>query len=169
MPNYKTTFMVQIVDINGDTAETSYTANFNGTEVFSDLVTLQNEFATLLSAITNGKVIRQRFSVLVDEAQLLVGTTPPNEAEYSKVETGARLQFANAQGSRASLTVPAPILATFNAAGNANTVDPTQAGVAALIAFIKANSFDDGLNALNLYQGGVRVSHHARRRPNRRI
>lgn len=169
MPNYRLNFELQVVDINGDTAAVTFNSVAPDSFTVAEAVTEVNDFATLIAAVTNGKVIRQRFGILADEAQLLVGTTPPNEAEYSKVETGARIQFSNSDGARASLTVPAPILAVFSAAGNANTVNPTQAGMANLITFLKLNMLDDGGTPLNLYQGGVRVSRHARRRPNRRI
>jgi len=158
-----------VVDINGDTAQVVLNTVTDDAALISDLTAEVGNFATALAATTNGKIIRQRLSFLVDEAQLIVGTTPPNEAEYSKVETGARINFSNAEGSRGAITVPAPILANFSAAGNANTVNPTSTAMAALIAFVKANMADKGGNLLNLYQGGVRVSHHARRRPNRRV
>lgn len=169
MASIPVSYDLQIVDINGDTASVTVNGYTDDAAMVSDVAANVGTIAGLVAACSNGKVIRQRISFLVDEAQLLVGTTPPNEAEYSKVETGARIQFSNAGGSRLSLTVPSPILANFSAAGNANTVNPTSTAMAALIAWIKANINDEAGNPLNLYQGGVRVSHHARRRPNRRV
>lgn len=168
MANFKTTLWVEIIDIDGDTARVSLNTMEGDTGILSDIATNTATLATNLAAVSNGKVVKQGVTVIFDEAQFLVGTTPPTDATYPKVEDGARLQFSNAEGSRASITIPAVRELAFNTPSDRNTVNPTQTAVKALIDFFKATALDSGLNALNLYQGGVKVARHARRRPNRK-
>lgn len=158
-----------VVDINGDTALASFEAFFPPAGLGSDLQANSATIATALAAATNGKIIRRSVSLLLDEAQYIIGVSPPAEAEYSKVETGARLQFSNAAGTRAAFTVPAPKLSDFNGAGNANTVNPLDANMSALIVALESVLTDDEGTPVNLYQGGVKTGRHARRRPNRRV
>ncbi len=88
-------------------------------------------------------------------------------AEYSTIEDGARLSFLNSQAGRGQMTIPAPVAAIFAAPPNESTVDPTTA-VSALITWYEANVSDqDAL--LNVYNGGVKVGRHARRRAQHRV
>src|SRR5215469_7423389 len=129
MANYKTRYFIQVTDINGDVAEVSV-PSFNGdTATLAQFATNMASLEPLVAAVTNGKITKQGFSVLLNEAQYLVGTTPPNNAEYSSVTDGARLQFSNALGERTAVTIPAPLEAVFGA--NSNIVDSTQTDVAA--------------------------------------
>lgn len=169
MADYRATLWLDIVDIDGDVAHSAINTVEGDAAVLSDIATNVGTFATDMAAVSNGKVIRQGATILFDEAQLIVGTTPPTDAIYPKVEDGARLQFSNAHGGRAALTIPAPKEAVFQTGGERNTVNSTQTNVATLITFFKATALDVGLNALNLYQGGVKVARHARRRPSRRV
>lgn len=162
MANYPAEYLFTIVDVNGDQANVRIHTLQADTRTFAQMVTTTNTLATALIACSNGKIIRQGFSVLVNEAQLIVGTTPPTDAEYSSVTDGARLQFANALGERGSLTIPAPLEADFGAASN--VVDPTNANVAALIALLQTDMVGDSGTALNLYKGGIKVGRRARRR-----
>jgi len=169
MAIYKLTYWMDVVDVDGDVARVALNTFEGDTGTVADIATNSATFGTDLIALSNGKTIRRGATLLFDEAQLIVGTAPPTDAIYPKVEDGARLQFSNALGSRASITVPAPKEAVFKDEGERNTVDPTAAAVATFITFFKATAQDAGLNALNLYQGGVKVAKHARRRPSRRV
>lgn len=158
-------YHVQITDVNGDTAVTSFQSRADdgvGNTDLAAIVATLNTFATDVAAVTNGKITEKSFTVLVDKAQYLVGTSPPADNKYPSVTDGARIQFANAQGERTSLTIPAPIEAVFGALSM--VVDSTQTNMATLIAFIKANAEDVNGNLLNLYKGGIKVGKRARRR-----
>jgi hypothetical protein len=169
MAIFRLTYWFDIVDIDGDVARTSVNTNVSDIGVVGDLDTNSNSLGTPLAAATNGKVIGRGCTILLDRAQLVVGSSPPADAIYPKVETGARLHFSNANGSRASWTVPAPKEAVFKTGGERNTVDPAATLSANLITAFEAVADDVGGNALNLYQGGVRTGKHARRRPSRRV
>jgi len=160
MARYNGEFALEIVDVNGDTAHATMPINVSDAAVLSDLVTQSATFASDLIACSNGKVIRQRVSFLLDEAQYIIGTTPPSDNKYPSVTDGARIQFSNAGGSRSSLTIPAPLEAVFGA--GSMVVDPTQAQVAALLTFYKGLASDRAGNLFNLYKGGVKVGRGAR-------
>jgi hypothetical protein len=162
--NYRVRFFQQIADVDGNLALASYlNGNVADTITVAQLVTNTNGFGTALLAATNGKAVRWSFEVLVGEAQLIPGSTPPTDATYPSVTDGARLNFSNSMGSRTSVVVPAPTEATFLAAPQRDYVDPA-GDAAALIAWMQAHSLDTGGQAFNLYQGGIKVGRGARRR-----
>lgn len=162
MTNYKGTYDFQVTDFNGDVATVRFPVISSGTATIANLVTNAGTLETALAAATNGKVTRQGFSVLFNEAQYLVGTAPPNNAEYSSVTDGARLQFADGGGERMSVTIPAPLEALFGA--NSNVVDSTQTDVAAIIAAVASICNSLSGSFFNLYKGGIKVGKRARRR-----
>jgi hypothetical protein len=169
MATYRLTYWFDVVDIDGDVARTSVMTEVSDAGVVSDLVTNSGTLGTAIAAATNGKIIGEGVTILFLRAQLLVGTSPPADAIYPKVETGARFHFSNSNGSRASMTIPAPKETVFKTGGERNTVDPTATPSAGLIAAFESIASDVGGNPLNLYQGGVRTGKHARRRPSRRV
>ena len=160
MANYRTQYDFEVVDVNGDTANIRIQTLQPDTRTFAQMVTTTGALATAIIACSNGKIIRQGFSVLVNEAQFLVGTSPPTNAEYSSVTDGARLQFANSLGERGSITVPAPLETDFGSASN--VVDSLDTNVAALIALLQASMVGASGTALNLYKGGIKVGRRAR-------
>jgi hypothetical protein len=160
---YLTRLECEIVDINGDHAECSMPISLAHDATTDTVTGLLGTFAGLVAAATNGKIIKQSYSVLFSKAQLIVGTAPPNNAEYSSVTDGARMQFANTDGSRGALTIPAPLEALFGV--SSNVIDSTQAQVAPLIAFYVANAHATASGPLlNLYKGGVKTGKGTRRR-----
>jgi len=167
MAKYPGRLQFQITDINGDVALCSIPFYVADTTTLADLAADLAIFEPLVAALTNGKVTRQSVSMLVNEAQFLVGTAPPNNAEYSSVTDGARLNFADGSGERMSVTIPAPIEAAFGA--SSNVVDSTQANVAAFIAAVEANTNTRGGSSFNLYKGGSKVGRGTRRRATRLV
>lgn len=162
MANYNIRLKVQITDINGDVAEATFPMHTSDASTLALVVTSLGTMATSLAALTNGKVTRQSFSVLVNEAQYLVGTTPPTNAEYSSVTDGARLSFADGSGERMAVTIPAPIEALFGT--NSNVVDSTVSAVSTFIGDVAANCGSTSGVAFNLYKGGIKVGRHSRKR-----
>ena len=162
MANYKGSYTVEIVDINGDHAVMRIPTLQIDTRTLAQLATTSGALGTAIVALTNGKVVKTGFSFDIVTAQYLVGATPPFNAEYSSVTDGARMQFSNALRERMSATVPAPLEHVFGA--NSNIVDSTQADVAAFIALIAADATGASGTAFNLYEGGVKTGKGARRR-----
>lgn len=163
MANYRITYHLTLGDIDGNIAETSFSATSADSTTVAALATKVGTFATDVQTCSNAKVLVQRVSILINEAQILPGSTPPTDAVYPTVTDGARLNFSNSDGAKASLTVPAPTETTFLPAPQRNYVDPA-GDASALIALIKSSATDPAVNYLNLYQGGVKVGKGARRR-----
>ena len=162
MARYKVTAVVQVVDVNGDTALVEANFSHADTVTIAQLATDVGNLATAVAQASNGKITRQSVKLLINEAQFIVGTAPPTNASYPSVTDGARFQFADGAGERASLTIPAPIEALFGA--GSNVIDSTQTNSAAVIAYATANLTDLAGTALNLYKGGIKVGKRARRR-----
>jgi len=160
MAAYNMEFVYTVVDINGDVAVVRVRRNDGDARTLAQLATTNAALEAGLAAMTNGKVIRQGVNVLFNEAQFLVGTTPPVNAEFSTVTDGAKFSFANGNGERTSTTIPAPIEALFGA--NSNVIDSTQTQAAAWIALIAADSNAPSGAAYNLYKGGIKVGKRAR-------
>lgn len=161
MASFTLEFGFQITDVNGDTAQVRIQQVVADTQTLAVLKTTSDNINTLLAACTNGKVTSRTVTVIQDKAQISAATAPPPaDATYPSVTDGARLNFSNSAGERRSLTIPAVIEAAF--ATGTTTVDPGQANIAALISIIEGLVDFDGTT--NLYQGGVKVAHHARRR-----
>lgn len=162
MANYIAHHVFEYVDVNGDTAVVRVPQQMPDSRTLAIAATANAAIGSAITACTNAKNIKRSFTVLLDEAQLIVGTTPPTNAEYSSVTDGAKLQFSNNLGDRYSLTVPAPLESDFGA--SSNVVDSTNANVAALITTITADATTSSGAALNLYKGGIKVGKRARRR-----
>jgi hypothetical protein len=162
MASYGIRLEFQVTDINGNVAQTSFPLYLTDTHTLANIATVIATLEADLAALTNGKVTKQGFSVFVNEAQYLVGTAPPNNAEYSSVTDGAKLSFANGNGQRMSVTIPAPIEAVFGA--TSNVVDSTVTAVATFITDVEANCNAIGGAQFNLYKGGVKVGRHSRKR-----
>lgn len=165
MANYPAELEYQITDVNGDSALVRITTLTTDTTVVSGLVSLLNSTGALIAACTNGKVTSQGFRFNQFKAQISAGTAPPPaSATYPSVTDGARLTFANSAGGRRVVVIPAPLLTDF--VTGTNTVDPGDANISALITGLEAISDLDG--ATNLYEGGVKVGRHSRKRPARK-
>ena len=162
MANYMAHHHFTIVDVNGDQATVTVPQQTPDSRTVAILATANAAIGTAILACSNGKTIQRSVTILLDEAQLIVGTTPPTNAEYSSVTDGARLQFANNIGERYAMTVPAPLESDFGAASN--VVNPTDANVAALITTITADATGKSGTTLNLYKGGIKVGKRARTR-----
>jgi hypothetical protein len=161
MANFTLEFGFQITDVNGDTAQVRIQQVVADTQTLAVLKTTSDNINAVLAPLTNGKVTSRTVTVIQDKAQISAGTAPPPaDATYPSVTDGARLAFQNANGERRAVTVPAVIEAAFKP--NSTTVDPSQTDVAAFIALVEGITDFDG--ATNLYAGGVKVAHHARRR-----
>lgn len=167
MASYKLKYQFQITDFNGDTANVTFPDFLIDTTTFAAAASVLGTLEGVLAAATNGKVTRQSFTVLVNEAQFLVGTAPPTNAEYSSVTDGAHFAFATGGGLRAAVTVPAPIEAMFGA--NSNVIDSTQAQAIALIQAFENSCHSPSGPAYNLYKGGVKTGKHTRKRVTRLI
>jgi len=163
--SYDTFHHVQITDVNGDTATVTVRRTYTDTTTLAILATNNAALASAIAACTNGKVTQQSATGLFDKGQISAGTAPPPaSAVYPSVTDGARLNFSGAAGESRALTIPAPLLSDF--LSGTNTVNPADANVAALITLIEGWN-DEGLT-VNLYEGGVKVGRHARRRPARK-
>jgi hypothetical protein len=167
MASYNLKYKIQVTDINGDVAEVTFPDHLIDTTTMATLAAAMANLVAALAPATNGKVTRQSVSILFNEAQFLVGTAPPTNAEYSSVTDGARFQFADGAGERSAVTVPAPIEALFG--GNSNVVDSTQAQAAALITEFETQCHSSSGVLFNLYKGGAKTGRHSRRRVTRLI
>jgi hypothetical protein len=167
MADYRGFWSYEYVDVNGDTAMMRLPFNLVDTKTIANIVTSSAALGALIDPLTNAKNIKVSASIDILTAQLLVGTTPPNNAEYSSVVDGARLQFSNSVRERMSSTIPAPLESIFGA--SSNIVDMTNTDVAAFIAGVAAQCAGGSLNSFNLYEGGVKVGRGARRRRNPRV
>jgi hypothetical protein len=162
MANYYVEYEFQIVDVNGDTALTRVPSLQVDTVTLAAMITKSNAIGAALIACSNGKTVRTSISITNITAQLIVGSAPPTNAEYSSVTDGARLNFANGTGARMSLTVPAPLESDFGP--SSNVVNPLDTNVAALIGEIASTATDRGGTLFNLYKGGIKVGKRARLR-----
>ena len=169
--HYKVYYNIEVGDANGDIAVMRIpSVVLNDADPVSAYVTTATTISAALGApgvITNGKVIRRGFSVLIDEAQL-AGGVAAIDAEFPSAADKATLSFANASGSRLQVSIPAPVEGIFHAVPADDTVDPGSA-VAAFITAIEAQANDIGGHPLNLYAGGVRRKSRARRRKQHRL
>lgn len=160
MARVKLSYVYVVRDVDGQNANIrlNFDSN-NDTGTLASVKTISDAFNPLLAAVTNGKIVQRSAVLLIDEAQG-VGT----DAEFPLVSQKAVLHFSNAQGSRATLSIPAPKEAIFKAPPSDDIVDPAQADVAALITLFQTDSSDVGNFALNLFQGGALSSRHRSRR-----
>lgn len=162
MASYLGAYVVQLTDVNGDSATTEVPIQLADTVALSALATQAATLAADIGACSNAKVTSIGFRIGFVKAQITSGTAPPPaNATYPSVTDGARLTFANSNGNRRAITIPAPLLSDFKT--GSNVVNPDDANVAALIAEIETFG-DEGGNATNLYEGGIKVAHHARKR-----
>jgi hypothetical protein len=159
--------LFQVTDVNGDTAEVSVPTYVPDTNTLANLASSSATFATDIAALTNGKITRRSIGVLLDEAQYIVGTAPPNDAEYSSVTDGARMQFASGSGAKTAVTIPAPVEAVFGT--NSNVVDSTVTPVAAFITSMETIPVSPSGGAYTLYKGGVKTGRGSRKRATRLI
>jgi len=162
MASYVLHYNIQITDINGNVSTVRIPSFTSDATTIAATATLMATWVTDLAALTNGKITRQSLTILYSEAQYLVGSTPPNSAQYDSVTDGAKLNFATGAGARTAVTVPAPLLHVFGA--NSTVVDSTQADVAQFITDFEAHAFAPTNVAYNLYKGGEKVGRGARKR-----
>jgi len=165
MASYPSDLEFQLTDVNGDSALMRLTTLYPDTTAISGLATTAAATAALIAACTNAKITLQGFHVTFVKAQISAGTAPPPASSvYPSVTDGAALSFANSAGGRRRVVIPAPLLSDF--VTGTNTVNPADANISALITQIEALSDLSGLT--NLYEGGVKVAHHSRRRAARK-
>lgn len=167
MASYNLRYKIQVTDINGDVAEVTFPDHLIDTTTVATLAAAMANLVTALTPATNGKITRQSVAILFNEAQFLVGSSPPANAEYSSVTDGAKFNFADGAGERSAVTIPAPIEALFGA--SSNVVDSTQAQAAAFIAEFEGQCHSQAGVLFNLYKGGVKTGRHSRRRVTRLI
>lgn len=167
MATYLVRYNFSVVDFNGDVAHVSFPDRLSDAETFAMAAGNVATFAADLAAATNGKIIRQSFAVLINEAQYLVGTAPPTNAEYSSVTDGAKLSFSDGAGERMAFTIPAPLEAVFGA--SSNVVDSTHNPPSALITDVETICHSPNGVLYNLYQGGAKTGRRYRRRVTRKI
>jgi hypothetical protein len=165
MASYEVFYDIQVTDVNGDSATMRLRSLYPDTTDIAGLATTASTTVGLVAACTNGKVTGSAIYILFNRAQISAGTAPPpTNATYPSVTDGARLSFNNSNGLGRSVTIPAPLLSDF--ISGSNTVNPADANVAALITQVELLADLDG--STNLYQGGVKVGRHSRRRPTRK-
>lgn len=165
MASYELAYDIQITDVNGDSASMRIRSLYPDTTTIAGLATTAAANVTAVAACTNGKVTSSGVTILFNRAQISAGTAPPPaSAVYPSVTDGARLTFNNSNGLARVVVVPAPLLSDFIT--GSNTVNPGDTNIGALITQIEALADIDG--STNLYQGGVKVGRHARRRPTRK-
>lgn len=165
MANYTLEFSFQFTDVNGDSAVTRIQQVVADTQTLAVLNTTSTNLAAALSACTNAKLTARTTTVIQDRAQISAATAPPPaSATYPSVTDGAQLNFANAAGEKRKLTVPAPLLSDFIT--HSNVVNASDTNIAALITVVEGVVDFDG--ATNIYEGGIKVAHHARRRVTRK-
>jgi hypothetical protein len=163
--NFTVRYKIQLTDVNGDTATVTATSVNADTATLAGLNSTATTLAGDIGACSNAKVTSVLADVLFLKAHISAGTAPPPaDAVYPSVTDGAHLFFNNSAGEGRSITVPAPLESDFIA--GTNTVDPADTNVAALITTME--SLSDFSGATNLYQGGVKTAHHARRRATRK-
>lgn len=161
MTTYLMTGWADVVDVDGQTARTSYRSAQVDSVTLAQKAAEVATFGADVGAASNGKVIRTGFTVQTLEAHVVPGAPPPTDAVYPSVTDGARLRIANGAGAVGGLTIPAPKDAVF--VPGQTYVD--QAGsAAALITFITSHATDVAGTVLNLYISGVKVGRGARRR-----
>jgi hypothetical protein len=138
----------------------------NDGTTLSAIQTISTGFLTALGApgaVTNAKVTSTGVHVLFEKASP-VGAV---DAEFSSVTDGARIALLNTAGGHGSFTIPAPVVGVFGAAPNEDVVDITGAA-APVIAYFEANAQASG-SPLNVFNGGVKVGRHARRRAQHKV
>lgn len=161
MANVTYSYNFQITDVNGDSANMRISSITPDTTTVASLVTNSGTINALIAPLTNGKVTSRTITLEVDKAQISAATAPPpTDATYPSVTDGARMSFSNAAGARRTIVVPAPVESDFKT--DSNVVNPSDTNVAAFIAEIVALGNLGG--ATNLYEGGVKVGRHSRRR-----
>lgn len=167
MANFTGEVTLGLTDANGDRATMSFDSGiYPDTTTLATAATFVSSLLTALGApgtITNAKVTSARFGFLYEKAN----PSGAVDAEYGSVTDGARLNFLNSAGGRGSTVIPAPISGIFAAAPMESTVDPASA-VAAFITWYEAHVAGNG-QLLNVYNGGVKVGRHARRRAQHRV
>ena len=162
MANYDVQYQLQVTDINGDTALCRVNQLLADTSTLAAIATSAAAVATALAATTNGKITSQGVSANFVKAQISAGTAPPPaNATYPSVTDGAELNFGGSgTGVKRRFVIPAPLLTDFKT--NSNIVNPADANVAPLIAQLE--SMNDEGATVNLYEGGIKVGKHSRKR-----
>lgn len=165
MASYEVYYDMQVTDFNGDTAMVRLRSLYPDTTTIAGLATTAATNVGVVAACTNGKVTSSGISILFNKAQISSSTAPPPaNTTYPSVTDGARLTFNNSNGLSRVVVIPAPLLSDFET--GTNTVNPADTNVAPLIAQVQALADLDG--STNLYQGGVKVGRHSRKKPARK-
>lgn len=160
MANFKVIYVFTVTDVDGHQSNVSISGGPTGdTNTLAALKTNSDTVNTALAAVTNGKVTRRSLAVTLDEAQG-VGT----DAEFPNIEQRASAVFANAEGSKAILHVPAPVEAIFRSPPVDDIVDPNNALMSAFITAVQGVARDQGANPLNLFLGGAMSTRRRARR-----
>jgi hypothetical protein len=164
-------YTYELEDVNGDMAQMRVKNFVDDTATVASLVANSDAFGTFLSppgTVTNAKVVRTGVTILRELAQTTPGApNPPLDAWFPSVADKAVLTFANSNGYRARLAIPAPVEAVFHAPPADLNVDPANAAIAALITGFEALAHDATHTALNLYTGGTYQGSRSRRRRGR--
>lgn len=161
MANYLGAYVVQLTDVNGDSATATIDVEYADSITLSSIASTTAAVAGYFAACSNAKVTAQGFRVGFVKAQISAATAPPPaNAVYPSVTDGAQLTFADSAGNKRKVTIPAPLLTDFKT--NSNVVNPVDTNIAALIAGIETLPELGGTP--NVYEGGIKTAHHARKR-----
>ena len=167
MADYAVAHTLTLTDANGDTAKMKIDQGLvvDSTTV-AQLISQTDALITALGApgvITNAKVTSATITILKEKAS----PTGALNSEYSSVTDGARLNFVSSGTNKWVTTIPAPVPACFGATPNEEVVDPTGPLAAWITAF---ESVVLGIGVANpVYNGGVKVGRHARRRAQHKV
>lgn len=93
---------------------------------------------------------------LATRGRPVVGTTTPSDALYGPVQDMMNMVFVTAIPTQVQLSIPAPVAAVFGAGGQ--TVDPTNALVAAIISAAVGTLTDINGNPVTAFVSGVKSS-----------
>lgn len=167
MANYDAWLTLELTDANGDTAKMK--VPFGEVPDTVTIATLAGQVVTALTAlgapgvITNAKVTSAVVSFLQEKANV----TGALDAQYSSVTDGARLSFISTAGDKSQTTIPAPVPGVFGATPNESTV-LVGGSAAAWITYYASHALGTGGSAF-LYNGGVKVGRHARKRAQHKV
>jgi hypothetical protein len=141
MANYRVSGTLEFQDCNGDRDILRLHTRYADT---ATLATLATDIGAINTAfgnpghISNAKVVGEGLSVLWDVGVLSQESpAAAQSAEYSTVQDKALLSFANNNGSRRNVYLPAPIEAMFDTPPSDVVVDATYADLATLITALE--------------------------------
>jgi hypothetical protein len=157
--NYRTEYLFDFLDTNGDHAEMKLTGWVADTVALSALAASATNIAQLIGApghVSNAEVVGARVRLRFLTAQGPgSGSNPPLDAWYPNVVHKARLLYGNANQARQRISLPAPIAGLFQSPPAGDVVNVANAHLGTFSTAVEGFAQDAGGNALNLYLGGT--------------